>query len=75
MKRYPQAEWWYIGDNTDKDFITANELGWLTICLKDNGQNIHQQQFSITQEKLPQKTITDLSELIELLSDRNIIGL
>lgn len=43
----------YIGDNTKKDFITPNEMGWTTICLKDSGHNIHKQDFSIPDQYLP----------------------
>ena len=37
----------YVGDNLKKDFVSAKHLGWTTICLKDQGQNIHQQDFSV----------------------------
>ena len=40
----------YIGDNLKKDFITAKQLGWITICLKDQGQNIHKQDFALALE-------------------------
>lgn len=40
----------YIGDNLKKDFITAKSLGWITVCLRDQGKNIHQQDFSIAEE-------------------------
>ncbi|KQQ68391.1 HAD family hydrolase [Acinetobacter sp. Leaf130] len=40
----------YIGDNLKKDFITAKRLGWITIGLRDQGKNIHQQDFSIAEE-------------------------
>lgn len=43
----------YIGDNINKDFVTPNKMGWTTICLKDSGQNIHTQDFSISDEYLP----------------------
>ena len=35
------SEYIYIGDNLKKDFITPKSMGWITICLKDQGQNIH----------------------------------
>ncbi|QWX84790.1 HAD family hydrolase [Cellulophaga sp. HaHaR_3_176] len=31
----------YIADNLKKDFIAPNLLGWNSICLADNGKNIH----------------------------------
>lgn len=39
----------YVGDNLKKDFVTAKRLGWTTICLKDQGHNIHSQDFSIAE--------------------------
>lgn len=45
MKRYPEChDFTYIGDNPGKDFIAPNALGWMTICLKDDGRNIHRQE-------------------------------
>lgn len=57
----------YIADNTSKDFIAANELGWTTICLLDDGRNIHTQDFSLSKEYLPSKRIQNLTELRKLI--------
>ena len=38
---YPNKDFVYIGDNTSKDFLAPNILKWDSICLLDNGQNIH----------------------------------
>ena len=66
MKRYSYCQSFiYVGDNVKKDFITPNALGWKTICLKDDGRNIHKQDFTLTPEQaLPKKTILSLKELI-----------
>ena len=66
MNRYPEChDFTYVGDNPRKDFIAPNALGWLTVCLKDDGRNIHKQDFtSITAQALPKKTIESLKELI-----------
>lgn len=40
----------YVGDNLKKDFVSAKHLGWTTICLKNQGQNIHQQDFSVAEQ-------------------------
>lgn len=66
MERYPDCEYIYVGDNPAKDFIVPNKLGWLTVCLLDNGQNIHPQDFTLSKEYLPQRKIKDITELIEL---------
>lgn len=57
----------YVGDNLKKDFIWPNINNWHTICLKDDGRNIHHQDFkNTTTNALPQKTISQFSELIKL---------
>ncbi len=53
-----------IGDIIAKDFISANTLGWRTICLKDDGRNIHRQDFGLAEEYLPQITVDNLNELL-----------
>jgi len=42
--KYPGMQFYYIGDNTGKDFIVPSKLGWTTICIRDRGMNIHRQQ-------------------------------
>ncbi len=64
MDRYPDACYYYVGDNTDKDFIAPNKLGWGTICLKDNGKNIHPQNFSLSSDCIPQHVVTSLSDIV-----------
>ena len=57
----------YIGDNTVKDFITPNRLGWTTICLLDNGENIHTQDFNKDSIYLPKYKLIKLSELKNII--------
>lgn len=46
--KYPLASRFiYVADNVVKDFITPNEMGWVTIGLRDHGQNIHSQAVSV----------------------------
>jgi putative hydrolase of the HAD superfamily len=54
----------YIADNPNKDFITPNKLGWTSICLLDKGQNIHKQNFNISNEFLPHYSIKSFDEII-----------
>ena len=54
----------YLADNTSKDFISPNNLGWKTVCLLDNGKNIHKQNFNLSSEFLPQYKIKSLNELL-----------
>lgn len=46
-KKYPQRKFFYIADNTGKDFIIPGKLGWTSICIKDAGENIHSQDFDL----------------------------
>lgn len=62
-------DFFYIADNLSKDFITPNKLGWTTICLLNNGNNIHPQIFNDYQKEYhPKYNITHLSELKQLIS-------
>ena len=44
MQRHPGACYVYVGDNPKKDFYAPNQLGWMTVCLKNDGRNIHPQE-------------------------------
>jgi putative hydrolase of the HAD superfamily len=53
----------YIADNTSKDFIAPNSLNWDTICLVNNGQNIHPQDFNLNIDYLPKIKVNYLTEI------------
>lgn len=64
MNKYPNCnDFVYVGDNVRKDFITPNRLGWRTIGLKDNGENIHK-YVETSPEYKPQKWISNMFDLI-----------
>jgi haloacid dehalogenase superfamily, subfamily IA, variant 1 with third motif having Dx(3-4)D or Dx(3-4)E len=65
--KYPNASYYYIGDNTNKDFLAPNLLGWTSICLLDNGQNIHKQNFTLKKEFLPTFKINNIKDLINVI--------
>lgn len=44
--KYPGNRFYFIGDNTSKDFFVPLKLNWTTICLKNNGRNIHPQNLN-----------------------------
>ncbi|MBY0535080.1 MAG: HAD family hydrolase [Chitinophagaceae bacterium] len=44
---FPSSEFYYFGDNTKKDFIAPLALGWKTICVKNKGENIHNQDLTL----------------------------
>ena len=53
----------YIADNTHKDFITPNQLGWETICLLDRGNNVHKQDFTLNSIFLPKYRVKSFDEI------------
>ncbi len=64
VRRYPEATFAYVGDNPRKDFLAPNRLGWRTICLLDDGRNIHRQRFDLPAEYLPQISIDSIERII-----------
>lgn len=65
--KYPQHKFVYIGDNIKKDFITPNILKWDTICLLDNGQNIHKQCIDVEKKYLPNYYVNIISDILKLI--------
>jgi putative hydrolase of the HAD superfamily len=59
--KYPGCEFFYLGDNTDKDFAVPARLGWFTICIKDSGTHIHRQTFG--PEPYPACVISSFDQL------------
>lgn len=54
----------YIADNCKKDFLTPNKLGWDSICLIDNGKNIHKENHLYDSPELrPKRYILSLENL------------
>ncbi len=49
--KYPGKEYFYIGDNPTKDFVTPNRRGWTSVCLLNSGENIHAQDFEAVGEE------------------------
>ncbi|TMM53804.1 HAD family hydrolase [Maribacter algarum] len=56
--------YYYIGDNLKKDFITPNQRGWQTIALLDNGLNIHSNAYLYNKEEhLPHNYVLHFDQL------------
>lgn len=66
MNRYSGCDdFTYIGDNLKKDFIAPNRLGWKTVCLRDEGRNIHKQMLELmADEQKPALCIDRLSDIL-----------
>ena len=68
MNEYGDAcDYWFIGDNTNKDFLAPNSHGWTTVCLLDDGRNIHKQCFDIDSDYLPKYKVSKISGIRDLL--------
>jgi putative hydrolase of the HAD superfamily len=65
---FGKGDYFYIGDNLKKDFISPNKLNWTTICLLDDGANIHEQNFNLPLEYLPRYKVETLREIQYLIS-------
>ena len=63
-QKFPNKNLTYIGDNVSKDFIAPNSLGWNTICLKDDGRNVHKQDFTFPKEYMPKVVIDGFRDLL-----------
>lgn len=46
VNKYGKRDYYYIGDNTGKDFLIPARLGWNIICIKNAGANVHSQNFN-----------------------------
>lgn len=58
----------YVADNPDKDFRWPKALGWRTVCLRDNGRNIHGgHPGDCDPEYRPDSVIDTLAELLDRL--------
>lgn len=60
-------DFYYIGDNTEKDFIAPNNLGWTSICLLDDGKNIHKQNVDLQNEYLPKYWIKNIGDVLDII--------
>ncbi len=66
--KYPDYKrFYYIGDNTAKDFFWPNRMKWTTICIADNGQNIHKQNFEGDNMHLPCYIVDNFYEILEFI--------
>lgn len=67
MEKYPDGEFAYVGDNPKKDFTVPNRLGWKTVCLLNDGRNIHRQVFCVDDNFLPSKKITEINSILNCI--------
>lgn len=64
MEKYPErSNYVYIADNPSKDFVSPNYLGWRTVCILDDGRNIHKQDFKLSMKYQAQFDIVKIKDL------------
>lgn len=62
---YPKGEFTYIADNPQKDFYHPNLMGWNTIGVLDDGNNIHKQKIEdLKMNYNPDHWIQELNEIV-----------
>lgn len=67
---YNASTYFYIANDTDKDFLAPNQLGWKTICLMDsNSINIRKQNFNLEKEYLPIYKINNIKDLKKIINN------
>ena len=68
-RQYPNSDlsFCYVGDNPEKDFLAPNQMGWMSICLEDDHRNIHEQDFTLGKDYLPQFIAKSIVELYDLV--------
>ncbi len=55
-KKFNANNYYYIGDNIKKDFISPNSLKWNSVCILDAGLNIHSNAYNyINNEHQPER--------------------
>ena len=72
MEKYPDGEFTYVGDNPKKDFTVPNRLGWKTICLLNDGRNIHVQVFCLDDDCLPSMKISEINSIPKIRNYHSI---
>ncbi len=69
MAEHPAQQYIYVGDNPQKDFLAPNKLGWLTVGLRGDKQNIHPQKIDgLADDYLPAVWIGGLAEVCGVVS-------
>ncbi|SFT63048.1 putative hydrolase of the HAD superfamily [Lishizhenia tianjinensis] len=65
-EEFPNMTYWYIGDNTSKDFTYPIANNWNSILKLDNGTNIHTNSFKYLEVlKELNLIVSELDELIK----------
>ncbi|MCH5327165.1 MAG: HAD family hydrolase [Duncaniella sp.] len=66
MSSYPGEIYMYIGDNPAKDIAAPRSLGWTTVCIRDSGQNVHRQDFTLLSPDYILPSVLNLLDIVPL---------
>lgn len=68
-EQYPDVDFsfCYVGDNPQKDFLAPNELKWKTICLLDDGKNIHKQELEQIDNYQSKYKVKEIREILNIV--------
>lgn len=67
-KDYPAEHYIYVADNVQKDFSGCNPLGWISVGIRGDNQNIYSQIIQdLPETALPTYWVNNWKELTELL--------
>lgn len=67
VRRYPEAKrFFYIGDNSEKDFIMPNILGWITVEIARNCDNVHKKWVVDDILKEAGEKMSDFSQILTI---------
>lgn len=71
--KYPKSDYYYVSDNTEKDFVAPRKMGWTSICLleKEN-KNVHKQDFVSDKDRCPNYCISELIFLDQIVLGKQI---
>lgn len=71
MRRVHAKQYWYVADNSLKDFIAPNSLSWRTVGVRAN-RAIHTPELTdLTDHHHPEGWVSALGELSEYLESRS----
>lgn len=70
-EQFPDSDftYYYIGDNPLKDFLAPNQLGWESVCLLDDGRNIHKQDITNIEALQTVVTINRIHDVLNVIYD------
>ena len=68
VRKYPEArKFLYVADNPEKDFFQPNLLGWTTVMVPENGDNVHPRHLTDDSFCNPAFSVNNPAEILKLI--------